>query len=127
MIGAILAAVSKLAGGGVQPEGNTQSGSNSSLAMSALNAMTKNSSDNSGKSNIQSSDVGVSNSLTKPIPQPDMHFYGHMTVSKARAGREVNIVGNEGKGFINGAKTTEDKAFNHSSNIVGHVRGKKAR
>jgi len=52
----------------------------------------------------------------------DRHFYGHMTVPKARIGRDVEIIG-EGNIF---KKTTEDKAFARASNFKGQV-GKKAK
>ena len=68
-----------------------------------------------GQQNQAMADMRAMAANQRKILGVDKGFYGHMTVSKARAGHNVDIAG-DGNVFLT---TKEDKAFNRSSNMSG--------
>ncbi len=89
-----------LLGGGVQPEGQKSSGAagqliNQALSSSQANAKGKSDTQKSVSSNMDLPQNYNNNPQAAPIKgRPmDSGFYKHMTVSKARKGRDVKIMG----------------------------------
>lgn len=117
MIAELLA---KLAGGGVQPEGQKNSGGAGAIVDMIGNSIKQGQDNTAGKAATEEAMKASMQSGTAPMM--DKGFYGHMTVNSANKYVPITGAGDSFKSI-----TKEDKAFARSSNLSGGVRSKKAK